>query len=217
MKKRVIFMLCFLMLSGSVYAFEMTKIMPDDSILQGIGRDTAVDRVYLRTVAMRYSDRFVVSEVTDADISAIDEFYAKLSSPITLDEIDNGKSELDINRIGGNEYQKNMRTFKTLGGLSGYRAEFEPIAYYTIYRNITLVGGYVNYTKTCQNPDDAYWQYICGMEDLTKEVIPYETRLRLLDKVRELNSFMDNDRSFKIYILKDGKVDSMWEGVDAVG
>mgnify|MGYP007002413529 CR=1 FL=1 len=107
-----------------------------------------------------------------------------------------------------------MNFFKICGGLAGYCAEFEPIAYFSIYRNIALVGGYVQYHKVFENADDAYWQYVCGLEALTKEVVPYDTRLILLDKIRNLSVFMDSDRSFKIFILKDGKIDSMWEKGD---
>jgi len=119
--------------------------------------------------------------------------------------------------VWNEKYKKHLNTFKVFGGFCGYTAEFEPIAYYKVYRDIMLVGGYVKYTKNYQNPDDAYWQYICSLEDLTKEVVPYETRIRMLEKVRALSLFMDNDKSFKIFILKDGQIDSMWEGAGSVG
>lgn len=214
MKKYIILFLCLCSFTTNVHAFELTQIKPESSYIEKIGADVEADKAYIRGVAESYKNRFVVTEEQYLDISSIDDFYVKLSTPLSLTEIDNGKAELDTSRIGSKDYQKQMNFFKICGGLAGYCAEFEPIAYFSIYRNISLVGGYVQYHKAFENADDAYWQYICSLETLTKEVIPYETRLILLDKVRNLSAFMDSDRSFKIFILKDGKIDSMWERDD---
>lgn len=217
MKKCFILVICFCLLSANVSAFELTDASPDNSFVESLERDVAADKEYLKRLAESYSDRFVVTEMQTADISSIDSFYAKISAPLTVSEIDTGNTEISLDKVWDARYKNHLNTFKVLGGLCGYTAEFEPIAYYKVYRDITLVGGYVRYGKTYQNPDDAYWQYICSLEALTKEVVPYETRLKLLDKVRMLSSFMDSDKSFKIFILKDGQIDSMWEGADTVG
>ena len=46
---------------------------------------------------------------------------------------------------------------------------------------------------------------------MTREVIPYETRIKILEKITELSEFMDSDKSFKIFIIADGKPDSCFE------
>ena len=217
MNKCFILVICFCLLSANVSAFELTDATPDNSFVESLGRNVGGDREYLKSLAASYSDRFVVTELQTADISCIDSFYSKLSAPLTVSEIDAGSAQISLDKVWNTEYKKQLNIFKVFGGLCGYSAEFEPIAYYKVYRDITLVGGYVRYGKTYQNPDDAYWQYICSLEALTKEVVPYETRLKLLEKVRKLSSFMDGDKIFKIFILKDGQIDSMWEGADTVG
>ena len=217
MKRCFILVICFCLLSANVSAFELTDASPDNSFVESLGRDVGADREYLKRLATSYSDRFVVTELQTADISCIDSFYSNLSEPLTISEIDAGRTEIFLDMVWNEKYKKHLNTFKVFGGFCGYTAEFEPIAYYKVYRDIMLVGGYVKYTKNYQNPDDAYWQYICSLEDLTKEVVPYETRIRMLEKVRSLSLFMDNDKSFKIFILKDGQIDSMWEGADSVG
>lgn len=217
MKRCFILIICFCLLTANVSAFELTDASPDNSFVESLGRNIETDKEYLKKLAAIYSDRFVVTKLQTADISCVDSFYTNLSSPLTVSEIDAGKTEISFDRVWNDEYKKQLNTFKVFGGLCGYTAEFEPIAYYKVYRNITLVGGYVKYTKSYQNPDDAYWQYICSLEYLTKEVVPYETRIKMLEKVRGLSSFMDSDKSFKIFILKDDQIDSMWKGDDSVG
>ena len=97
-----------------------------------------------------------------------------------------------------------------MGGMGGYTASFDKLVSFNIYRNITLVGGYTKYTKTYSKPDDAYWRYICELEDITREIVPYSTRIRLLIKMRELNEFTDNDNELNIFLLVDGKINSVW-------
>jgi hypothetical protein len=211
MRKYVILLLYLCILTTNAHAFDLIGIEPDKSFFEAIGVDTEADKAYLRGIAEGYQDRYVVTEEPYIDIYSIDYFYNQLSAPLTLTEIDNGKTELDTSFIVNEDYRKQMNFLKLCGGFAGYSAEFEPIAYFSVYRNIALIGGYVRYQKAFENPDDAYWQYICGMENLTKEVIPYDTRLRFLDKIRSLSEFMAHDRTFKIFILKDGKIDSLWE------
>ena len=74
----------------------------------------------------------------------------------------------------------------------------------------------MKYNKTYSDPSEAYSQYICTVETLTREIIPYETRMVLMDKFKALSDFIDSDKTFKIFILKEGKIDSMytWRGTD---
>lgn len=211
MRKYILLLLCLCTLTTNSYAFDLIGIEPDNTFFEEIGAGMETDKVYLREIAEGYQDRYVVMEEAYIDISSIDTFYEQLSAPLTLAEIDNGIAELDTDFIIDEAYRKQINFLKLCAGFAGYTAEFEPIAYFSVYRNIALVGGYVRYQKAFENPDDAYWQYICGLENLTKEVVPYETRLKLLDKMRGLSEFMAHDRNFKIFILKDGKIDSLWE------
>lgn len=213
MFRRIVILVAAMCISNfcSVNAFEITGIGPDTEFLDGLDRDVTDDVNYLRTIANSYSDRFVVSEEKSADISAIDEYYALLSAPLTLEEVDGGERNLNTGIVFDEDLNKRLNLFATFGGLSGYKANFEPVAYFNIYRNIQLVGGYTHYTSQFENPDDAYWQCVCSIEGMTKEVIPYDSRIMLIEKIRTLHANNLADNRFKIFLLVDGKINSIWE------
>lgn len=211
--KRIIaiFSIIAVMFSRNTYAFDIVDIKPDDSFVQSYGRDISADIAYLQGIADSYRDKYIVTKEQFINCSSIDGFYSQLLKSLAIEELDNGKVNFNFDNVYmSKEYRDKLKQLKVLGGLSGYKAEFEPTAFFRIHRNISLIGGYVNYTKTYENPDDAYWQYICSVEEMTKEVVPYETRLKLLEKIRELNSFIVNDRSFKIFLLVDGNIDGLY-------
>lgn len=215
MLKRILSLAVVLCISSfTVNAFDITGIGPDTEFLDSLNRNVTDDVNYLRSIADSYSDRFVVTEDKWADISAIDEYYAQLSAPLTVDEIDTGKKNLNTDTVFDEELRKKLNLFGAFGGLSGYTAIFEPVAYFSIYRNIQLIGGYTNYTNQFENPDDAYWQCICSIEGMTKEVIPYNSRLVMLEKIRTLHANNLADNRFKIFLLVDGKINSIWERSD---
>ncbi len=194
-----------------VRALEITDIRPDDSYVLSLGRDVEADKECLRAVANSYGARYVVTEEKYIDISAIDHFYSELSAPLILAELDEGKVNVSFDKIRGAKLQKQMKDFKVLGGLAGYSAEFEPVSYFNIYRGVSLVGGYVKYNKADGDPYGAYWRYVCGIEDMTKEVVPYQMRMKLIERIKSLSDFMDTDTAFKIFLLKDGQIDSIYE------
>lgn len=212
MKKVLILVLVLcICLSGTAQAFELESIGPENSFLESLERDVTDDINYLKNIALSYKDRFVVTEEEYIDISSIDNFYESLSKPITLSEIDNGKLEFNTDNVFDEKLKKELNLFKIIGGLSGCSATFEPVCYFRIYRNISLVGGYTNFDRTYQNADDAYWIYICNVEDMTKEIVPYHTRIAYLEKTRQMYSNMDSDNRFKVFLLVDGKINSIWE------
>lgn len=215
MLKRILSLAVVLCISSfTVNAFDITGIGPDTEFLDSLNRNVTDDVNYLRSIADSYSDRFVVTEDKWADISAIDEYYTQLSAPLTVDEIDTGKKNLNTDTVFDGELRKKLNLFGAFGGLSGYTASFEPVAYFSIYRNIQLIGGYTNYTSQFENPDDAYWQCICSIEGMTKEVIPYNSRLVMLEKIRTLHANNLADNRFKIFLLVDGRINSIWERSD---
>lgn len=212
MLKRILSLAVVLCISSfTVNAFDITGIGPDTEFLDSLNRNVTDDVNYLRSIADSYSDRFVVTEDKWADISAIDEYYTQLSAPLTVDEIDTGKKNLNTDTVFDEELRKKLNLLGAFGGLSGYTASFEPVAYFSIYRNIQLIGGYTNYTSQFENPDDAYWQCICSIEGMTKEVIPYNSRLVMLEKIRTLHANNLADNRFKIFLLVDGRINSIWE------
>ena len=198
-------------LSGTAHALELEAIGPETSFLDGLNRDVTDDVNYLNSVAMLYKDRFVVTQEDYIDISAIDKFYASLSNPLTLSEIDTGKLAFNTDKVFDDILKRELNLFKIIGGLSGCKATFEPVCYFRIYRNIALVGGYTKYERTHQDADAAYWQYICNVEDMTKEIVPYHTRLAYLEKTRQMYNNMNTDNRFKVFLLVDGEINSIWE------
>lgn len=216
MKKTVILLLlmsiCF---TGTVGAFDIVSVSPETSFLDSLNRDVTSDVDYLKNLAFMYGDRYVVTEEKCIDISAIDEFYAEMSMPLSLEELDSGKLAFNTSHCYNEQLRKELNLFKIIGGLSGCRVTFEPVCYFKIYRNIALVGGYSHYEKSFADAEGAYWQYVCNVENLTKERIPYWTRLTLLEKTREMYGNMTADNRFKIFLLVDGEINSIWERSDA--
>lgn len=211
MIRTIIQVLIFSMITSNAYAFSLKDISADNRVIQELGVDTETDKQYLADIADKYRDRYVVTEESYIDCGDIDDFFKNLSQPITLEEIDSGKLNIDFSGLGDKEYREFLKSFKVLGGMSGYSAEFEPIVYYNVYRDVSLIGGYVKYTKVHAEVYPSYWDYVCGIESITKEIVPYETRIMLLNKLQNLSDKIDNDKSFKVFILKNGKIDSMFE------
>lgn len=207
----MLFITVFLLFSITVNAFEVVDIKPDTDFLDGLKRDVTGDITYFESIVNSYSDRYVVKKEDYLDISAIDKFYENISKPLTLKELDSATMDFDEKIAYSDELKKDLKLFKALGGLCDCKLSFEPICYYSIYRNIKLIGGYSRYTTLYKNPDDAYWIGVCRIEEMTKEIVPYNARINMLNKVRELNEKMLKDNSFKIFLLVDGKIDSIWE------
>lgn len=215
MRKIIVSALAVLMsFQSTVSAFELKGASPDNSMLVGRDLDIESDKQYLKSVADKYSPLYVVEEKEYIDISDIDRFYSELSKPLTLEELDKGKTDINLDIAPDSNLKNNLNRFKVLAGLAGYKAEFEPIMYFNIYRDISLVGGYSYYTKTYENTDDASWAYITGVEALTKEILLYNTRLSICESIKELDNYINSDNRFKIFLLKGGKIDSVWERED---
>ncbi len=198
-----------MLLSMNVNAFELTEAYPDKSVYEN--KRLNEDKTYLDYIANSYSDRYIVEELNIVDISVIDQFFNKLSSPMTVDELDNSKPDFNSEIIESERLKRKFNLFKLFGGLAGYSVNFEPVVYYKVHRDIYLIGGYSVYEKTCENPDEAYWNCLCKIEDMTREVVDYDTRIQMQEKIKELSEFMDKDNSFKIFILKDNNINSLWE------
>lgn len=214
MKKILPMLLALTLTGGNVCAFGLEDAASDTSYLENIGADIAGDMLYARNLVGGFTQKYVVSESTDGDISAVDAFYEKLSAPITVSELDGGRADFDFSVVFGNSLKRKTKLIKSLAGLGGYAAEFEPLCIFNIYRDLTLVCGYSIYTKTYQNSDDAYWQAVCAIENMSREVVPYQSRIALLNKFKELDSVINSDRQMKMFILKDGKINSVWERGD---
>ena len=111
MKRCFILVICFCLLSANVSAFELTDASPDNSFVESLGRDVGADREYLKRLATSYSDRFVVTELQTADISCIDSFYSNLSEPLTISEIDAGRTEIFLDMVWNEKYKKHHIIF----------------------------------------------------------------------------------------------------------
>lgn len=209
----LVLVLCISM-SNAAQALEIETIGPETSFIESLERDIEDDSDYLKNIALLYKDKYVVTQEEYVDISSIDKFYASLSMPLTLSEIDEGKVAFSTDKVFNDNLKREFNLFKVLGGLSGCRAMFEPTCYFRVYRNIALVGGYTRYDKTYDNAEDAYWQYIYTVEDMTKEIIPYSARINILEKTRQMYENINSDNRFKVFLLVDGEINSVWERGD---
>lgn len=194
-------------------AFELVSAVPESVVEESVNIEE--DVTYLENIALGYKDKYVVEKLQSTDISVIDEFYRELSKPVEVNEIDEGKTKLDLSVVTDETLRKNLKAFKLFSGYGGISASFEPVCYYQIYRDIILVGGYTNYSISIPKYDDSYFVWVCAIEQITKEVVPNETRLKMLDGFKELYDFMEKDKGrFKVFLLKDGKLNSIWERAD---
>lgn len=209
--KRILILTLVLCIFMSSNAFAFGGAETDTVFLDSLNRDVTDDVKYLENIAFAFGDRYVVTQEEYIDISSIDKYYELLSRPLLLKELDNGKLDFDAKCELDDSLKKEINLFKIIGGLSGCRATFVPVCAFNIYRNITLVGGYSKYERTYENADDAYWRYICNVQYMTKEIVPYHTRLAYLEKTRQMYKNMDSDNRFKVFLLVDGKVNSVWE------
>ena len=190
-------LILFMAMPCRVSAFNITQIKLDSAVIENRDIKQEDDIQYIKNIANMYSDRFFVEQAKYVDISAIDEFYESLSEPMTLEEIDKGAVNISFDNIFSSKLRNSLKNFKVLGGLAGYTVEFEPIVYFNIYRNISLVGGYNCYSKSFDNPADACREYIANVEFMSKEIIPYKTRV-LQISIR--TDFLLNRQSMRIYL-----------------
>ena len=212
MRKIIVIALAVLVsFQSTAGALGIKSIAPDISVITDKDIDVESDIAYLKCIASVYAPFFVVKQEDNVDISDIDRLYSELSKPMTVEEVDVGKIKMDLGVVSDKELRNNLNQFKVLGGLAGYEAWFEPVIYFNIYRDITLVGGYSCYKKTYENSDDAGWAYITGLESLTKKILSYNTRIKIYERMKCLDNFINTDNNFKIFLLKDGKIDSVWE------
>ena len=49
---------------------------------------------------------------------------------------------------------------------------------------------------------------------MTKEVVSYNIRIAYLEKTRQMYNNMDSDNKFKVFLLVDGEINSVWERSD---
>lgn len=211
MHKILIFTLIMcLSLSTAAGAFEEINTEPQIVIGEAVSIDENI--LYLENLAYSYKDKYIVEKLQTADISAIEEFYKELSSRISLEELDSGKTKLDLSVVTDETLRKNLKAFKLFSGYSGIEAVFRPVCYYKIYRDVVLVGGYTDYRIWMPGYDDAYYIWVCAIENLTREFVPNPTRVKMLAGFKDLYDFMEQDKSqFKIFLLKDGKINSVCE------
>lgn len=210
LKTLILALVMCLSVSSSAGAFELISAEPETVVKEGI--NITEDIAYLEGITSQYKDKYIVEKLYSADISAVDEFYTELSKPVEVKELDDGKTKLDLSVVNDESLRQNLKAFKLFSGYGGITASFEPVCYYQIYRDIILVGGYTNYNISIPKYDVAYYVWVCAIENITREVVPNETRLKMLEGFKELYTFMEKDRGvFKIFLLKDGKLNSVWE------
>lgn len=204
----IVFAMC-LSISSSAGAYEEISTEPEIAIGETVNIDENI--LYLENLAYGYKDKYIVEKLQTADVSSINEFYKELSARITLEELDSGKTKLDLSVVADENLRKNLKAFKLFSGYSGTEAIFRPACYYKIYRDVILVGGYTDYRIWMPEYDVAYYIWVCAIEDLTREFVPNPTRLKMLAGFKHLYDFMEQDKSqFKIFLLKDGKINSVW-------
>lgn len=213
-KKILIFTLIMcLSLSYAAGAFELITAEPETVIEDSVNIQDDIS--YIENLALGYKDKYVVEKLQSANISAIDEFYRELSKPVEVKELDEGNTKLDLSVITDESLRKEFKALKLFAGYGGITASFEPVCYYQIYRDIILVGGYTNYDISIPRYDDAYYAWVCAVENITREVVPNDTHLKMLDGFKNLYDFIEKDKGeFKMFLLKESKLNSVWERND---
>ncbi len=222
-KKRAILALALVLCGGSVfcgadeistansYDFSVSDIAPDKSFADEHESYDA-DMEYLYSVVAPYADKFVVTNEEYIDCSDIDAYFKAISTPLTLDEIDNSSYKTNYDNINiSDERKENFRLLKIVGSCGGIKAEFEPIAYYRIYRKTAVIGGYVQYTYEYEDPAVAQWLCCDYLQTITKQLVGNDLRELMLERMTDLMNYTKNDKQMVIAVLQDGKLDSLFD------
>ena len=167
----------------------------------------------MNDLAGMYAHKYVIKKYLDYDATQINNMFNKLLEPLTVEEIDSGRFNYMLpSTIGSKNFRDNMLIIKNIGSLTGYVVEFRPLVAYDIYRDLQIVGGYFNYTYPYNGDADKILNtYVSQIQNITKEIIPQSSRPIFKQKIQKSINFMNNDKSLKIFIIKNGEIDSMFE------
>lgn len=156
----------------------------------------------VRQIAMKYSDVYIVEQKDYIDTEAINKYLESCSSPITLAEIDSGKSSVSFGDIFDSQAHKDFTyRFRNYAGPCNLNVYFEPIVYFQIYRNIYVIGGYYDYSECNLDVDLGLWNTVNYIQDMTKEVVQWDTKQSMRQQINDLYWDISQDTGLKVFIL----------------
>lgn len=187
------------------YPFWIDEIGPEKGSIQEISEEKLnADIEKVRQIAMKYSDRYVVTQEDYVDTTCIDDFMYEMSTPLTLAEMDSGvqeKAEAYTGIYDSQAYKDYMKRFKTLSGPCNLSVYFEPSCYFQIYRNIYVIGGYFDYSDCNLNVENDFWGAVNYIQNMTREVIQPQGRENLKKTINDMYWAINNDRGLKVFII----------------
>lgn len=208
--------IAILMFGVNTYAFNIVGVTSLNTSISKSEVEVNSDLKYLNNIAGKYAHKYVIKKDLNYDASEINAMFSKLTEPLTVQEIDTGKHNYSLpTTIGSKEFRTEMLGIKTLGNFIGLSVEFEPIVAYDIYRDLQIVGGYLVYnTEKGTDVDKLVQLYVKGVQETTKEIVPSTSKPKLKNQINRTLNFIQKDIKLKVFIIKNGKIDSMFERVD---
>lgn len=212
--KRLLVMLLALAMclsSFSVYAidypFWIDEIGPEKGSIQEISDEKLnADIEKVRQIAMKYADKYVVTQEDYVDTTVIDDFVYEMSTPLTLSEWDSGvhndTAEGYTKVYDSQQYKDYMSLFKTLSGPCGLEVYFEPSCYFQVYRNIFVIGGYYDYSKCNLDVEAGFTNTVADIQYRTREIIQPDAQVVLKQKINDMFWSISQDTGLKVFVLE---------------
>lgn len=204
--------------SARTFEFWIEDIGPEQGVLQTIQDDKIKSDIEIvRGIANQYADKYVVKQLDYLDCSAIDGLYIdNMNNDVSVREMDSMKHDVEFDRIFDTaEHRDFVYKFRSFVTPCGLHAEFEPSCYFEIYRNIYLVGGYMDYSESNLqniNIDAATDAAVANIEERTREKVSAEGKKTLRKEINDLVWKINNDTGLRVFIIvADAQYDSAGE------
>lgn len=212
MKIKYLLLAGLLMFSSNLYALDVVSVDSVYTTVDKTNQEITEALSYMNELAYGYSRKVVVKKTYDYKLEPIDAILESITSEVTIDEIDNAQIEFDISKnIGDKAYRQHLFNMRNLAYFGGLQMNFEPIVAYDMYRDFQIIAGYISYYGSETDVDKVLNNYINGVQNVTKEIISTQMKNVLRKNIESTLNYMKNDKKLKIFIVKEDKVDSMFE------
>lgn len=197
------------------YPFWIDEIGPEKGSIGSVADEKLnADVEKVRSIAMKYADRYIVTQEEYVDTSCIDNILSEMSTPISFSEWDSGvlnsQSGGNTGIYGSQQYNDYTLLFKTLSGPCGLEVYFEPSCFFQVYRNIFIIGGYYDYSRCNLDVESGFTNTINDLEFMTREIIRPESKVAVKQKINDLFWSISQDTGLKVFVLQCDAGE--WEG-----
>lgn len=219
-KKRVSILLALVLtfsiivtVSARTFEFWVDDIGPEQGVLKTIPDDKLKSDIEIvRGIANQYADKYAVRQLEYLDCSPITSddpnkrsYIYNMNNDVSVKEMDSMTHEVEFDRIfDTTEHRDFVYKFRSFVTPCGLEAEFEPSCYFEIYRNVYLVGGYMDYSGSNLqniNIDVATDMAVANIEARTREKVSAEGKKTLRKEINDLVWKINNDTGLRVFVI----------------